>query len=489
VKGLEEVVVVGYGTQQKANLTGAVATLDFKDIENSPQASTTNILSGRLPGVAIVQGGGQPGNDEGEITIRGTTGLTGSSVSPLVIIDGIQSTPRDLANLAPQEIANITVLKDAASASIYGSRGGNGVILVTTKLPKKEGLSINFGAYTAFQEATYLPELVESWQFMQLHNEATDATGINGSGYPLTAIDSARNGLFSDNIANTKWFEEIFRTAPMQNYNLGVSGRSQGTAYQVSATVQNQEGILRGTSSDRYTIRGNLKSNISKFISAGLNINGFLRTANSPFRSTNLILQDANRIPLLPVRYANGEFAVYNRYTNQPNDVNPVLATEIGYNNEEQVKINFQPSLIFKINDDLKLNTSLTYSVNFANSEQFNPTYNYNSNYGIPAYVNNNSRLNTTSNTNKQLQVQTTLNYNKVINQKHALTGLLGHEYLDFKSSFRRAQGDNLPSNELPVLDNATSAFLVNGNKGQNRLQSFFGRATYGYNNKYLIEA
>ena len=142
---LNEVVVVGYGTQKRANLTGSVASIDFSKLENTPQASTVNILAGRLPGLAVVQGGGQPGRDAGDLTIRGIGSLEGSS-SPLIVIDGVQSTIQDLSNLAPQEIESVTILKDAASAAIYGSRGGNGVLLVTTKMPTGEKVSINLNA-------------------------------------------------------------------------------------------------------------------------------------------------------------------------------------------------------------------------------------------------------------------------------------------------------------------------------------------------------
>jgi TonB-dependent SusC/RagA subfamily outer membrane receptor len=167
---LNELVVVGYGAQKRSNITGAVSDVNFKDLENVPQSSVINMLSGRMAGVSIVQPGGEPGADQGSILVRGVGTL--NDASPLVVIDGAVSNLSTFNNLAPTEIASVTVLKDASSAAIYGARGANGVILVTTKEPQKSRLRIDLNLNNSIQNATYLPKFVNSWQWMVLHNEA-----------------------------------------------------------------------------------------------------------------------------------------------------------------------------------------------------------------------------------------------------------------------------------------------------------------------------
>jgi TonB-linked SusC/RagA family outer membrane protein len=479
---LNEVVVVGYGTQKRANLTGSVASIDFSKLENTPQASTVNILAGRLPGLAVVQGGGQPGRDAGDLTIRGIGSLEGSS-SPLIVIDGVQSTIQDLSNLAPQEIESVTILKDAASAAIYGSRGGNGVLLVTTKMPTGEKVSINLNAYTAVQEATYLPEFVEPWQWEILKARSTN--GVPNQGL----VDSLKAGLYSDNLADTKWFDEIFRAAPMHNMNLSASGKTKNTAFQMSAGYLTQQGIMSGTNSKRYNLRGNIKTDLNKIITAGLNIWGYKGFVHEPFQGVNQLIRDASRNPILPVRYANGDFAVFSNYINNTQGIaNPLLRTMIGKNDDDEYKINILPSIGIKLSKNLRFNTSLAHSIRSVNTVAFNPTYSYNSQYGLPAYFNPLSVLDNVSRTVTQTQFQSTLNYNRKLGESHVIGALLGHEYVDNYTKMFKAHGEQLPSNQVAVLDNAIANLNVTGNENGYKLQSFFGRANYAYLDKYLLE-
>ena len=481
---LDEIVVVGYGTQSKANLTGAVSTVDFTDLDNVPQANTVNILSGRLSGVSVVQPGGQPGADQGEVAIRGLGTL--NDPSPLVIIDGVQATLTDLGNLSPQDIANVSVLKDASSAAIYGARGGNGVILVTTREPKSEKININVLAYTGIQKATYLPQMVESWQYMTLMNEAVEVVR-----YTPELIDSAKNGIFSDNIANTKWFDHLFKAAPMQQYSLSVNGKTKGTTFQLSGGVLDQEGILRNTNSNRYTLRGSIKTPINKFIKAGLNVWGYNRQIDEAFTQPSALIRQSLLVPIMPIRYANGEYATYNMNVKAAGGQlvdNPILNSEIGFSKQDIMKVNAQPSLEIKLMKGLNLRSTFTYSYEQSQQRRFNPTFSYNSNFGLPVYQNKVSQLINASTTVKQLQWQSTLTYNRKIGDGHHLQGLLGHEIIDYRQSTFQAQGENLPSNKLPVLSNASANFAVNGTDQQWALQSFFGRINYSYANRYLAE-
>ncbi|MEJ7558557.1 MAG: TonB-dependent receptor [Pedobacter sp.] len=483
-KELEEVIVtVGYGVQKKANLTGAVATVNFKDIENVPQSNTVNILAGRLPGVSVIQGGAQPGYDQADVNIRGLGTL--NDATPLVIIDGVQATLNDMGNLSPQEISNVTVLKDASSAAIYGSRGANGVILVTTKMPTKEGVNINFSANASLQQALHLPDLVEAWQYMEFQNGASASKR-----YSPAVIDSAKNGLISDNIANTRWHDIIFRTAPMQNYNLSFNGKSKNTTYELSGGILEQTGILKGTDGNRYTLRTNIQSQVKDGIKIGLNLWGFSRNASQPFRGMRALLRDALRVPNMPVTYLNGEYAVYNAYVTGNKLVqNPLLNTMIGYVKLNEMKLNAQPSLEVKLAKGLSARSAFTYSYGNTKNDSFNPTYSYNNPFGQPSFVNEVSNLSNQVANNIQTQWQSTLSYSGQLQGKHSLSALLGHEILSYKQTLIRATGQKLPSNDLQQLDNASANFSVGGNQQDWSLQSLFGRVNYDYEDKYLFEA
>ncbi len=477
---LNDIVSVGYGgTQKKANLTGSVTSVDFTNLENIPQASTANILSGRLPGVAIVQKGGQPGADDSDVFIRGMGTL--NDASPLVIIDGAQATIRDLNNLSPQEIGSVSVLKDASSAAIYGARGGNGVILVTTKMPVEDKFTIHFNTYTAIQQATRLPKFVESWQFMELHNEAE-------KNYTSATIDSAKAGMYSDNIANTKWFDEIFHVAPMTNYNLSISGKNQETSYTLALGYLTQDGIMRETSGKRYNLRSTLRSELNETFTAGLNIWGYVTQNRQAFASPAEIMANASRSPIMPVRYANGDWAVFSPYGKLNTVINPLLSTQTGSNEERELKLNVQPSLQVKLYKDLTLATSLTYSYRNSTQSIFEPFYSY-SYQGVSRYTNTNANLSEATQNASQLQWQTTANYTKTLHDVHTISVLLGHEAIAFNQNYFEAKGDFMPSNNVVELDNATKSAQTKGNSTLWRLQSFFGRINYNYKDKYLVDA
>ncbi|MEJ7778977.1 MAG: TonB-dependent receptor [Daejeonella sp.] len=502
---LSEVVVIGYGTQKKVNLTGAVSSIDFKDVQNVPQANTLNLLQGRLPGVSLVQPGGQPGDDQADVNIRGIGTL--NDASPLVIIDGAQATLNDLGTLSPAEIANISVLKDAASSAIYGARGANGVILVTTKEPGKEKISMNFNAYTGIQAATYLPKYVESWQWMTLHNEAT-GTAL----YSTSDIEQLKAGKYTDSLANTKWPQELFKPAPMSSYTLNLNGGSQALAYQASLGYITQDGIMNNTRSERYNFRTNVKAEISKKLNAGLNLYGNMKGSKQPFdgsvsasstttsqngsliaggnnNTVNSIMNAMNQAyPYVPVKTSNGEWGVYG-YANGGVINNPVLLTQIGQEDFESLKANAQTFLEYKPVNGLKLRTTLNYQYGNDYKERFNPTYSYPNLQGLPAFVNQQSQVQNLEAQDKQLQWQTTAIYNKTFAKRHAFTFLGGHEYIGFKNRQFTATGYDIPNNNLQVLGSAVSNFSVGGIKQGWSLQSFFGRVNYVLADKYLFEA
>lgn len=486
VSQLEKVVVVGYGTQKKINLTGAVSTVNFKELENMPQANTLNMLSGRVPGVSIVQPGGQPGVQDPEVMVRGIGTL--NDAQPLVIIDGVQSELADLGNLAPQEIAEVSVLKDASSAAIYGARGANGVILVTTKNPKSGRMKVSLSSYYAIQQPTYLSKNASSWKWLTLQNEASASSTPERE----QAIEQLKNGIYTDTASNTDWINEIFNSAPMQNYNLSISGGTDQLSFQGSLGYLHQDGILLNTSSKRYNFRSNVKAKISDIIEAGLQIWGYHAYFDEPFAGAEGVIDKANKAtPLMPVRWSNGDWAVYNplAYGNGALVIqNPVLLSEIGYTKDTKTKATLQTYLEIKPLKNLSIRTAINYTYGFSFRERFNPTFAYPAQDGVIAYSNNqNQVINNTTNT-RQLQIQTIVQYHKGFGKDHELTLLGGHEYTQAPSWVMNAQGRNMPSNDAPVLNRVLDNILVGGSKNEWRLQSFFGRLNYVFKDRYLLE-
>lgn len=244
---LSQVVVVGYGVQKKSDLTNAVTSVSFEELENIPQTDIMNILSGRVAGLSVVQASGQPGGgDEGnEVTIRGTGTL--NDATPLIIIDGVQSEMSDLRMLSTQEIASITILKDASSTAIYGARGANGVILVTTKAPKEGAFKINYSGYLGYQKETVTPRFVNGWQFLTLHLEASDKPTI----YPPAAIEQLKQGIATDTFTYYNPVKDVFRGALQHAHNVSISGGTKVISFQGSVNYLNQEGVLYGTNGDK----------------------------------------------------------------------------------------------------------------------------------------------------------------------------------------------------------------------------------------------
>lgn len=233
---LEEVVVVGYGTQKKVNLTGSVSSVSAKDIQDVPTSNTTSLLQGRMPGLVISQNGGQAGKEDMEVRVRGV-GTFGNN-NPMVIIDGVEGTLSQMSDIPSADIENISVLKDAASAAIYGVRAANGVILITTKRGKAGKVSVNYsGNYTI--QTPMLPKYIDSYHWALMKNDVAPDT------YDTVALQKLKDGSDPDHYANTNWLDEVFRNAGMHQHHLSVSGGNENTHYMTSISYSNQEGIMK----------------------------------------------------------------------------------------------------------------------------------------------------------------------------------------------------------------------------------------------------
>lgn len=263
---LDEVVIVGYGVQKKVNIIGSIATVDGKQLENRAQSSVVSALTGQMPGVTVNQAGGQQGVQTGTIRVRGV-GSFGAKPDALILIDGI---PGNLTDINPNDIANISILKDAATAAIYGARAANGVVLVTTKNGQEGKISINYNGYVGFNRATALPEYVNSWEYAEVLNRVD---GV--SRFTADEIRAMKEGTRPDEFTNENFVKDLFSGNGLQTgHDLSLMGGSERSQYRVSIGYLSQNGIIPNNNYTRYTARVNLTSQLSDKIKMTVRLRG-----------------------------------------------------------------------------------------------------------------------------------------------------------------------------------------------------------------------
>ncbi len=364
-KALTDVVVVGYATQKKATLTGAVAGVTAAQLESRPTTGLTNALEGTMSGVTIVSNSGQPGRDAGTIRIRGVGTL--NNKDPMIVIDGVISTPTDLNAINSDDVDNISVLKDAASASIYGSRAANGVMIVTTKKGKKGTSQITYSNYFGKQTATALPDYLPSWQAATLFNQARINEG-HAAVYTDQQIETFKNGSDPFNYPNTDWLKLFYSGSGFQqNHFLGVNGGTEKTQYAFSLGYFDQDGITAKTNTQRYTTRLNLNNKVNDKLSVNANISYTFQPLTEPQSSLSAdpsfsqVVRQINRIsPIIPETYANGQYGHIAdgnpmAWVNSPsfNDENAYTLQGIAGADWEIVKgLHLRPSLGYKLNQN-----------------------------------------------------------------------------------------------------------------------------------------
>ncbi len=344
VTGIDEVIVVGYGTQKKLNVTGSVVQIGNEDFMKRPITDASQVLQGLASGVYVSQASGEPGNDIGEITIRGVSSIGGSN-APLVLVDGV---PGDMNSISPDDIESVSVLKDAASSAIYGSRAANGVILITTKRGSKGSAKISFDIYTGVQEVTTLPEMVsDPIEFMDLVqfgiNQPHKGMPADGGGeyYPwYSDYDgmkaTAQAYMDANNFKGTDMFDVLFSTASITKANLSVSGGTDKTNYFISTSFIDQEGTLMGTGMKQGSVRLNLDSQVTDKVKVGATFTSIYQdidsyyTDNAASTGNEIYLNAFSWNPMSPVYTASGYYGVKPffdekfRNSNNSGHMNPV---------------------------------------------------------------------------------------------------------------------------------------------------------------------
>ena len=485
---LDEVIIVGYGTQKKANLTGSLSTVKTDDIKDRPITQASQMLSGQAAGVSVLQQSGKPGGDGATIRIRGV-GTLGNS-NPLILVDGVISS---LDAVNPADIESMTVLKDAASASIYGSRAANGVILVTTKQGKVGKLRVDYDGYAGVQEATSLPDYVtNSVDFMELknlaiHNEDPTASPF----YSQAQIDEYRTGTDPYIYPNTDWNDVMYRTAFIQSHNLRVSGGTEKTKYSFSAGYLDQEGVLLGTSAEQYNVRMNLNSQVSEKFDFSVNISGRHDDIHDPVVGAGTLTGWVNRaLPMYGVTLADGRYA--DTWLGNSSQ-NSLAGAQTGENDLMKDRYILSTTGTYEFIEGLKLTGMVAVQKEYNLRKTFIPelfTYNPKTfepkaqgSGGTPLSAHNSSDQRT------RITLNTRLDYARTFAENHNTTFLIGFNQDTDRYDYMNASKAGIPSNALHEIDAGSVDPTAGGGRVDFALQSYFGRVTYNFKEKYLFEA
>lgn len=365
-KMLGEVVAVGYAEAKKANLTGAVSTVKMSEIDGLPISNAATALQGRMAGVTVSSFTGQPGKNDPVIRIRGI-GTFGNN-APLVIIDGVPNEVGSLGDISVDDIENISVLKDAASASIYGVRAANGVILVTTKRGAAGKPKIQYRATYSTQTPLIKPRYMDGVQYANAYNDFLVETGA-APAYTAEMIQKIKDQSDPNNFANVDWFDAVYKAAPLNMQFLSASGGTEAMKYLVSVEYSNQKGIMENTNANRLQFRANLDSKISNHLSFGVNLRGLKQGINEPIAVANQNDDGDNGInriiggftrPTVPVRYSFGEFGLLDG-TDLPQIKNPVRLLNEQQNNTNNFRLDGKIFGQAKFLDGFSFTSSLGY--------------------------------------------------------------------------------------------------------------------------------
>lgn len=502
---LEEVVVVGYGTQKKENLTGSVASVSGETLSDRPVPNASNLIQGRITGLQVTQPSAEPGRDNPDFLIRGR-GSFGASNNPLILIDGVSGS---LNNLTPNDIENITVLKDAASASIYGSRAANGVILVTTKQGKKGKSSISYRVNTAIHSPTSLPDLItNSSDYMELYNQAADRSGV-AFRYNESDIQRYRNAVNDPQYPNFNSLDYYFNSAPVINHSLTLSGGTEKSAYHVSLGYLDQEGMIDGYEFNRYNALLNYSNQITDHIKIGTSMKlTYKDRREPPFTGEGMALSIYAAGPLYGPFLPDGSGRVVSRaYQSEGRNRNPQEYYAMGEQRTKDYNLNAQAYVEIEPIKNLKWTTKFAvdyldvfYKMHQKNYDAFllqerDESGDYKRSTFGPDVIG------VTDDYSKVISptIYSTIAYQKTLKEKHNFDGLLGYEQVSYKSHGLRGRRTNSAFGTIDELlgysPEGESLFFSHPRlPGITRpsewaLLSFFGRLNYDYDGKYLFEA
>ncbi|PWV53575.1 TonB-dependent receptor [Chitinophaga sp. S165] len=484
---LNQVVVVGFGTQKKVNLTGAVSMVGEKDLASRPLTSMSVALQGLMPGLTVVSNSGFPGDPKSTIRVRGVG--TTNNANPFILIDGV---PGDINFLNPADIESVSVLKDAASASIYGSRAANGVILVTTKKGKlNQTPTVSYNGYYGQQRPYALPKMLGAPEYMSMLNEAQRNVGLPET-YTEADIQKAKDGTDPDFFANTNWPKALSKGhAPLQEHNLSLNGGAQHVSYYLSYGRLDQKGLIIG---DQYkALRNNLRARINAFtlfdiLDVDANIGYIDRSQNQPAGGTDYnsgpIYSALTMSPLTPVKFTNGGWG-YGGGSSNP----AAIATDGGYNNFKSQEVT--GNITGKLHLLPHLDITGQYGTNIINQRR--ATFSRKLDYYYPDsgefwYTNSTSNsLDMRDYTSRMNNLSLLINYDFQMRQHHVKL-LGGYQQETYRYESWAASKQNFVSDDVPVFNLGSDNPNASGDAYQYALRSWFGRVNYDYKEKYLLE-
>ncbi len=480
VTSLEEVIVTGYASQRSQDITGAVATISMKDEAPAPVATIGQMLQGKLAGVRVTQTSGRPG--QGMIfQIRGAASLT-AGADPLYVIDGMPITG-DLGFINPNEIENITVLKDPAAASVYGSRASNGVVLINTKSGKAGKMQVDFNSYIGIEDVPQNRRLdmMDASEYAQFQKEIAETNGR-----PVNPVfqNPSQYG------KGTDWFDELTRRGVVQSYNLSISSGTEKFKTSVTGGYFNQEGVIVGTSFERFSLRLNTRYQATEKMSIGFNIaptgtfNTNFNTDGWPYATENIISSAILSTPLASPFNSDGSLALTASDPATFGNPNWLRVAKDKVFEDSDFRLLSNAFLEYEIIDGLTAKTTINVQTGNRNIFQFNPSTNgvlFIPPPRIPSGSNNDSRFVNWVNEN-------TLNYQGKIGNDHSIDALIGFTSQHFRSDATIASGTNFPDDKIQTV-NAARNILVSSDVQEWSLLSLLARVNYTYKDKYLFSA
>ena len=496
-EALDELVVVGYGVQKKVNVTGAVATVDYEDLAKSRPATTTSgLLQGASAGLYVSQTSGKPGSEGVTMRIRGIGTL--NNAAPLVIVDGFEGS---IDNVNPQDIASISVLKDAASCAIYGNRGANGVVLISTKTAREGKFNIEYTGMAAYQEPEHYFDVISNYaDYMEIMNESAwnvgkanvfsqtmidlwrekekDPYGIADSGYPNYVA-----------YPNVDWMKAMFTPSVYQQHTISASGSTERIKYLMSASYMDNPGVIDNSAVKRISYRLNLSSQVTKWLEVGARIYGYRNdTELSDISGSMTLLSRA--VPCI-YPYYDGKYG----WMENPEQSSESRNNLYFFNRYKGSNVTHYNNTTAFINVSLPLNiryhASFNYSWRDALQKQ-HPTLGdaYSFSRDEVAYTYNDLSklaLTYTQSHTGRWEFQTTLDWAETFG-KHDVTAMVGFEAYNVNDQSFASTKTGFENDVLDELDNVLEATSITGSQSDYAAASVFGRVTYAYDNRYLAE-
>ncbi len=476
---MEEVVVVGYGRESKALLSSSVGTVSSDKLTDNPEYSITSALQGRSAGIQVVQNSGAPGKGI-TVRVRGVSSIR-AGAEPLYVIDGVPLVTEDLgvvgfsgqdintvSDINPNEIESISILKDASATAIYGARGSNGVVLITTKRGRRGVSKISLRSSYGWQRVVKKMEMLNAREFMEYRNEAS----LNDGGVPIYSQEEIEN-----NTIDTDWQDHIFRTAPIQNYNLSITGGSDKTNYFASLAYFDQEGIVLGTDYRKFNGRLNLDHQLNERFKMGSSF-GITRSINNRKegdQSLNGPVPNAlSQPPIYPVYNEDGTFNDDGPFAN------PVsIAT---YHKNEGITFRTLGNIYgeLEIIQGLSFQSKLGIDYIDYREHTYDPSITRQGGKYKGLGLESNSEVMQTMFTN-------TLNYRFNLQERHLFDMVLGNSYEDYSRVRDYIRGQDFPSPELEYIYSASTIIFAEVTSLERKLNSYFGRLKYNFDNKYLL--